>query len=111
MTTTFNWDVTAAPFYENYEGTPKVIYAVFWSVTASDGENDASDNGCIGLDLTSGNFYPYENLTHSQVVSWAKEALGQEAVATIEAHLEASLAMAHAPSVPLPWVTETDTNP
>jgi hypothetical protein len=113
MTTTFKWTVSAAPFYENYEGSRKfrkVIYAVFWTVTASDGENEASDNGCIGLDLSllsSDTFLPYEKLTHEQVADWAKDALGSEAVAKIEAHLDASLAMAHAPTT-LPWATETN---
>jgi hypothetical protein len=100
---TFEWDVTAAPFYENHEGNAKAVYAVFWQVTASDGENDASDNGCIGLDLTGDNFTPYESLTREQVVGWAKSALGDEAVARIEAHLASSLTAAQSPPAALPW--------
>lgn len=100
---TFEWDVTAAPVYPEHAGQKNVVYAVFWQVTVSDGENKASDNGCIGLDLPSDNFTPYENLTRDQVAGWAKTALGSEAVARIEAHLTESLAVANAPEVPLPW--------
>jgi hypothetical protein len=102
----FEWGVTAAPVYPEHAGQQNVVYAVFWTVKAGDGENEASDSGCIGLDLTGENFTPYSELTRDQVAGWAKAALGSEAVARIEAHLVASIEASALPPVPLPWATE-----
>jgi hypothetical protein len=103
MSIEFKWDVTAAPFYPEWDGKSHVVYALFWQVTASDGEADASDTGCVGLDLTFGKFTPYSDLTRDQVVAWAKTALGADVVKQIEAHLIASLAAAKTPPAALPW--------
>jgi hypothetical protein len=107
MSIEFEWDVTAAPFYAEWAGNSHVVYALFWQVTASDGEADASDTGCVGLDLTSDTFTPYSDLTRDQVVAWAKAALGADVVKQIEAHLVASLAAAKTPPAALPWHLKT----
>lgn len=103
MAITYTWSVTEAPNYAMHEGHENVVYAVFWKATASDGDDEASDSGCIGLPLPTGKFTPFDKLTHDQVVGWAKAALGADEVARIEANLAEGLHLAAQPKPELPW--------
>jgi hypothetical protein len=63
--------------------------------------------GSIALGPVDPNaFTPYDQLTEAQVVAWAKEQLGQDAVDATEANVNAQVATAINPPVvtlPLPW--------
>jgi hypothetical protein len=80
----------------------KVIVA-HYTVNANNGTYSAGAYGSLGFDgeVTT----PFAELTEEQVVSWVKEALGEDKVAEVEAALQNQIDEQTAPTkaAGLPW--------
>lgn len=83
------------------------VFTVHYSVDAADGTYTAGAYGSIGLERPETEMVPYASLTEEQVIGWVKDKLGVEAVANIEAALQAQLTEQHQPTkaTGLPWVS------
>ena len=84
-----------------------VVACAFWRATASDGAHTASVCGpqAIAFDNTAP-FTPYADLTPDHVLSWVRAAMGDDAMAEIEAGLAVNIANQITPPAPrnlLPW--------
>jgi hypothetical protein len=82
------------------------VFTVHYTVDAADGTYTAGAYGSLGLERPEGELIPFNQLTEAIVVEWVKEKLGAEAVANIEAALQAQLDEQHQPTkaAGLPWV-------
>jgi hypothetical protein len=103
-----NWTIAALEAYPRAEQQTNVVFAVHWRADLSEGEVTASNYGSVGVTYVSGEpFTPFADLTIAQVVGWAKEALGADKVAKIEAGLVEQLQSLLNPTVispALPWL-------
>lgn len=87
-------------------GYADVVYQVFWTVTDTDGVNEAGQAGRTDVSPPVGDFTPYDQLTEAQVLGWVQADLGADRVAAIEQGLNQQLVYMQAPPVavlPLPW--------
>jgi len=83
------------------------VFTVHWSVAAQDGEFSGYSYGSQALTLDpEAAFTPFADLTEAQVIGWVHAAMGEEAVAAVEANLATQIENAKNPPVvnpPLPW--------
>ena len=107
MAITNTWAVVAMDAYPEYEGNADVVFTVHWTLSATDGEHAGSVYGSVGLTLDpEATYVPYADLTEAQVISWVKDALGEEAVTGYEANVAQQIADQINPPVvtpQLPW--------
>lgn len=105
-----NWKIAALEAYPQAEGQVDVVFTIHWRAELSQDDKTASNYGSVGVTYVAGSpFTPFASLTEEQVVGWAKEALGAEKVAQIEASLATQLADLLNPTVvspPLPWAPQ-----
>jgi hypothetical protein len=79
-----------------------------WTATKTDGDYTASAYGSIGLpakDPSDPTFVAYESITEAQAVEWVKAAMGEEAVAALEANLDGQIEAQKNPvsATGVPW--------
>lgn len=82
------------------------VTVAHWSASKVDGDFSASIVNTQGFTKEDGvNLIPYADLTEEVVIGWVQEALGEEAVAAIDAALIAQIAEQQAPSkaTGTPW--------
>lgn len=107
MLITNTWAINQMDCYPEYEGEADVVFAVHWTLNATDGIYAAGAYGSIGVSLDEGsNFTPFADLTEEQVIGWVQDAMGEEQVDALEANLAKQIAdQANPPVVapPLPW--------
>ena len=105
-----NWKIAALEAYPQAEGQVDVVFTIHWRAELSQDDKTASNYGSVGVTYAAGSpFTPFASLTEDQVVGWAKEALGTEKVAQIEAGLVSQLENLLNPTVvspPLPWAPQ-----
>jgi hypothetical protein len=99
MATTINWDCKTVECYSSMGGHTDVIYQVHWRVTGTsdtlDPDGDAYMDSSIGIqaldtsDLSG--FTEFSNLTHSDIISWTKAALGSTQVTAIETEVKSKI--------------------
>ena len=99
MATTINWDCKTVECYSSMGGHTDVIYQVHWRVTGTsdtlDPDGDAYMDSSIGIqaldtrDLSG--FTAFSNLTHSDIISWTKTALGSSQVTAIETDVNSKI--------------------
>lgn len=100
---TYTWEV------ESLDCTPEsnVVSCVHWRLKANDGVNTAEVYGTQGIEHNDKNtFIIYETLSKDDVIAWAQEAMGAEAVAQLQGTLDRQLkTLANPPVItpPLPW--------
>ena len=100
MTTTFKISNLDRDTADNF------VSCVHWTASKVDGDFSASIYNTQGFTKQDGvNLIPYADLTEQVVIGWVQEALGEEAVAAIDAALTAQIAEQQAPSkaVGTPW--------
>ena len=86
------------------------VTTVHWTASKVDGDFTASIVNTQSFVKEDGvNLIPYDDLTEQIVIGWVKTALGEEAVAAIEAALAAQIAEQEAPSkaTGTPWTINT----
>jgi hypothetical protein len=107
MATTYTWIVALMDCYPEHEGQTDVVFNVHWRCNGEDGEYTGSVYGSQALALDpEAPFIPFADLTEAQVVGWVKDAMGEEAVAALEANIDGQIANAKNPPVvnpALPW--------
>jgi hypothetical protein len=65
------------------------VVTCHYTVTATDGNYQASTYGTVGYTQEAGKSYiPYANLTEPECVGWVQESLGKD---TVEASLQAQI--------------------
>jgi hypothetical protein len=74
------------------DGHTNVVNTVHWRVSKEDGDNSGSSYGTVGLEAPSGTFVEWDDITEATAVGWAKAALGDEQVSSIEAAIDAQIA-------------------
>ena len=88
------WKVNNLDFYKSHGGKTAVVFNVHW--ICIDKDTDGNTGECYGTvvistdDLSS--FTAYSDVTETQVVGWAKAALGSDEVASIEANVAGQIA-------------------
>jgi hypothetical protein len=82
---TYDWNCKTVDVVLQEEGLTDVVYNVHWIVT---GTSDTYSSTSIGTQTVtldeSTPFIPFVDLTNDIVVSWTKDAMGEEQVASIE---------------------------
>tara|TARA_B100000886_G_scaffold207194_1_gene143262 strand:- start:210 stop:524 length:315 start_codon:yes stop_codon:yes gene_type:complete len=87
------WDVKTVDVYPTKADHSNVIYNVHWRVSKTEGEDyAASSYGTQSLatdDLKK--FIDFDKVKLAQVEAWVVNAMGEEAVAELEANLDAQI--------------------
>lgn len=108
MSITYTWKVSQVEAYPEVEGKSNVVFTVHWRLHGTEGEFEGSLYGSHTISLKKeGDFIPYEDLTEEIVISWVKEAMGEEDVGLYEANIASQIEKARNPTVinpPLPWI-------
>ena len=101
----FNWTVSAMDYTVSQDGHTNVVNTVHWRVSKTDGDNSGSSYGTVGLEAPSGSFVEWADITEATAVGWAKAALGDEQVSSIEAAIDAQIAEEANPTAGegVPW--------
>lgn len=101
MTTTATWDIATL----ERETSDGYVFTAHWTVSLVDGEYSAGSYGSIGFERPETELIPFEDLTKELVVSWVKEKLGDEQVASIESALVSQINSQKEPisSTGVPW--------
>ena len=96
----FTWNVVQM----NRKTVDGFVNTVHYSVSAIDGEYNASTYGTVGYTQTDKSYKPYADLTQAEVIGWVQESLGKD---TVEASLTAQIEAQKNPvqKTGLPWVT------
>ena len=101
------WTVNNLDFYKSHGGKTDVVFTVHWN--CGDKDSNGNSGRCYGTvvistdDLSS--FTAYSDVTETQVVGWAKAALGSDEVASIEANVAGQIAEQATPTEGsgVPW--------
>ena len=113
--TNMNWNINQLDCYPEVDGETDVIFTAHWDLTATDGEYSGRVYGSVGITHDAeAPFIPYNELTKELVVSWVKEALGEETVAATEANVLQQLEDQKNPKVispALPWAAPVEAVP
>lgn len=80
------------------------VFTAHYTVDAKDDTYSAGAYGSLGFERPD-NLIPYADLTEADVVSWVKEALGEDKVAEVEAALQNQLDQQRNPTqaTGVPW--------
>jgi hypothetical protein len=108
MAVAITWIVSQMDCYPEKDGDTDVVFTVHWRCNGVEDNCSGTAYGSVAVTYVAGSpFTPYAELTQPQVIAWAKDALGAEQVATIEANVTAQIEAQKNPPVvtpPLPWV-------
>ena len=107
MTITNTWSVVQMDAYPEADGETDVVFSVHWTLTGTDGTYTGSVYGSqsVTTDLDAP-FTAYADLTQQQVISWVKDAMGADQVASLEANVAQQISDQITPPVvtpALPW--------
>jgi hypothetical protein len=97
MATTYTWDCSVVDTYpshtdDNSVTQSDVVYNVHWRVTGNDETNNATNIGTQILEVSDlSSFTSFDTITHADMVTWTKAALGTERVSELESSLDARL--------------------
>ena len=96
--TTYNWIINTMDRLTS-DG---YVTTVHYTVTAQDGDYNASTYGTVGYTQDSNTYIPYADLTETQVVGWVQTSLGKD---TVEASLQSQIDLQKNPvtETGVPW--------
>lgn len=104
---TYEWKIVQLECKPQEEGKTDVVVTAHWTVSATDGTNNAGAYGSQSFTLNQeGDFTPFAELTETQVVGWVQESMGVDAVTALQESLDKQITDLAAPSIvrpPLPW--------
>lgn len=106
MPNTYTWDCRTVDTYPSHtdEQDPAntesdVVYNVHWRVTGTDGTHSATSIGTQTLETADlSGFTAFDSVTHEDMITWTKAALGAERVTELEASLDSQIAELAAPT-------------
>ena len=87
ITTVYTWHIAQL----ERETSDGYVFTAHYTVDAFSDPYRAGAYGSIGLERPKGDLIPFADLTEDQVIGWVKAKLGDEAVANVEAALQAQL--------------------
>ena len=102
----YTWNAAQLDCYPEANGQTAVVFTVHWTLSGTDGTHSSRAYGSVGLPTPEGTLTPYADLTEPLVIGWACDALGAEAVASLEANVAAQIEAQINPPVvhpPVPW--------
>jgi len=108
MTIIYTWNVAQLDCCPEAGGQTDVVFTVHWTLSGTDGTYSSRAYGSVGLPTPEGTFTAFEDLTEPLVIGWTHDALGAEAVASLEANGAAQIEAQVNPTVvtpPLPWLS------
>ncbi len=101
---TYTWKVAAMEAAKNEEGLNDVVKTVHYTVDCTDGTESIGAYGSVAVPAPEvATFKPYNQLTETEVIEWAKSQLN---VADVEEQLNKALEVKKNPPVvvkELPW--------
>ena len=107
MTIEYTWNIAQLNCYPESEGQVGVAFTAHWTLVGTDGTYQGSVYGSSTLPTPEGSTYiPYDELTLEQTVTWVKDSLGEEQVASYEKSVADQIELLIKPTVvspPLPW--------
>ena len=110
MAATFTWTILQTDFVLSEDGLTNVINNLHWRCNASEtnGGKDyaAGSYGTQGLAAPdSSSFTDYDSLTEADCIAWLKAEMGNDAVAALEAGLQANIDLQITPTegTGTPW--------
>jgi hypothetical protein len=86
MATTTTWHIAQL----ERETSDGFVFTAHYTIDSKNEAYNAGAYGSIGFERPE-NLIPYSNLTEDLVISWVKEALGDDKITEIEAALQAQL--------------------
>ena len=87
------WKVAALDYAVSQDGLSNVVTTVHWRCSKEDENgNSGSAYGTVGLEPPGESFVEWDDITETTAVGWAKAALGDEQVSSIEAAIDAQIA-------------------
>lgn len=86
------WTVSAMDYDVSSGGKTNVVTTVHWRCLKQDGDNSGSSYGTVGLEAPSGTFVEWADITEATAIGWAKAAMGDDEVASVEAAIDAQIA-------------------
>ena len=94
------WTVTNLKFllYDQELLKYNVVQSIEWSVSKTEGQWSVERHGEVTLPSPSENFIVFEDIPEATAINWAKNAIGAEEVAAIEADLDLQLAVLVTPT-------------
>ena len=106
MPNTYTWDCRTVDTYPSHtdEQDPAntesdVVYNVHWRVTGTDETHSATVIGTQTLETADlSGFTAFDSVTHEDMITWTKAALGAERVTELEASLDSQIAELAAPT-------------
>lgn len=106
MPNTYTWDCRTVDTYPSHtdEQDPSntesdVVYNVHWRVTGTDETHSATSIGTQTLETADlSGFTAFDSVTHEDMITWTKAALGAERVTELEASLDSQIAELAAPT-------------
>jgi hypothetical protein len=107
MSNTYTWKIDSLDCFPSLENQKNVVSNIHWRVNGNDGTNFATVYGTQSIAYTDkSQFIDYESLTEDSVISWLKNAMGNEQVSTIQSSLDSQISVLANPPIvtpPLPW--------
>ena len=88
----YTWKVAALDYAVSQDGLSNVVTTVHWRCSKEDGDNSGSSYGTAGLEAPGESFVEWADITEDMAVGWAKAAMGDEQVASVEAAIDAQIA-------------------
>ena len=86
------WTISSMDYDVSSGGKTNVVTTVHWRCSKQDGDNSGSSYGTAGLEAPSGAFVEWDDITEATAVGWAKAAMGDDEVASVEAAIDAQIA-------------------
>jgi hypothetical protein len=74
------------------------ITTLHWECTDQDGDYSARVYGSIGIPEPSGDFIPYNSVSHENCVTWCKAIMGDDEVKSCEDKVANQIALSKTPT-------------
>jgi hypothetical protein len=104
---TLTWKVRSLSCKPSFDGKTNIVETIHWDLTGVDGEYTTSVYGATGINYEEGSsFVDYNSLTEETVITWLKDKLGENDIASYEASVNSQLEALKNPKVvspPLPF--------
>ena len=102
----YTWNIVKLDCYPKAQGKTNVAFTAYFTLTGSDGTYESNGFSSVSLVKGSGEYIPYADLTHADVIAWVQQTITAEELAVLEDSIAWNIAQQIAPSVvspALPW--------
>ena len=92
------WTITSTEYDIKGSKGNNQITTLHWECKDQDGDHSGRVYGSIGIPEPSGDFIPYNSVTHENCVTWAKAIIGSDQVKAYEDSVANQIALSKAPT-------------